>query len=73
MLHTDCTPFVYASKVCRYGCQLYISQSHERNAWDVLEFSNQPVQAAGALQESCRRSAHPLYMHIRYGNMDVIS
>ena len=51
----------------------FVNFSMSQTPWDVLEFSNQSVQAAGALQACCRPTAHPFYIHFRYVNMDVDS
>ena len=49
----------------------FVNFSMSQTPWDVLEFSSQSVQAAGALQACCRPTAHPLYMHLKYVDMDV--
>ena len=43
----------------------FLNFSMSKTPWDVLEFSSQSVQAAGALQACCRPTAHPLYMHLK--------
>ena len=50
----------------------FVNFSMSQTPWDVLDFSNQSAQAAGAPQACCRPTAHPLYIHFRYVIMDVI-
>ena len=46
--------------------------------WTLCDLYNlimklkQTAQAAGMLQERCRLPAHPLYMHLKYVNMEKL-